>query len=54
MRTKTMKKQLMMTGVAGMMSLGCFATTYYLKPDGDDSAAGTSEATAFKTINKAI
>ncbi|MBR3222770.1 MAG: hypothetical protein IKF72_11155 [Kiritimatiellae bacterium] len=49
-----MKKQLMMTGVAGMMSLGCFATTYYLKPDGDDSAAGTSEATAFKTINKAI
>ena len=49
-----MKKLLVMTGAAGMMSLGCFATTYYLKPDGDDSAAGTSEATAFKTINKAV
>ena len=49
-----MKKRLIMTGMAGMVSLGCFATTYYLKPDGDDSAAGTSEATAFKTINKAV
>ena len=49
-----MKKLLIMTCAAGMMSLGCFATTYYLKPDGDDSAAGTSESAAFKTVNKAF
>lgn len=48
-----MKKLLMVTCAAGL-SLGCFATTYYLKPDGDDSADGTSEAAAFKTINKAV
>lgn len=28
------------------------ATTYYVKPDGDDSAAGTSWATALRTPNK--
>ena len=48
-----MKTLLMVTCAAGL-SFGCFATTYYLKPDGDDSAAGTSESAAFKTINKAI
>ena len=47
-------KRLLLVSAAGMMSLGCFATTYYLKPDGNDSADGTSEATAFKTINKAV
>ena len=36
------------------MSLGCFATTYYLKPDGNDSNDGKSESAAFKTINKAV
>ena len=48
-----MRRLLMVTCIAGM-SLGCFATTYYLKPNGDDSAAGTSEAAAFKTVNKAF
>ena len=47
-------KTLLLISVAGMMSLGCFATTYYLKPDGNDSNDGTSESAAFKTINKAI
>ena len=38
--------------VAGALSLGCLATTYYVKPDGSDSAAGTSWEKAFKTPNK--
>ena len=38
--------------VAGALSLGCLATTYYVKPDGSDSAAGTSWETAFATPNK--
>ena len=38
--------------VAGALSLGCLATTCYVKPDGSDSATGTSWATAFKTPNK--
>ena len=38
-----MRRLLMVTCIAGM-SLGCFATTYYLKPDGDDSAAGNHRA----------
>lgn len=29
-----------------------FAATYYVKPDGNDAAAGTSDATAWKTIAK--
>ena len=38
--------------VAGALSLGCLAATYYVKPDGSDSAAGTSWETALKTVNK--
>ncbi len=38
--------------VAGALSLGCLAATYYVKPDGNDSAAGTSWEKAFKTPNK--
>lgn len=38
--------------MAGALSLGCFATTYYVSPDGDDTAAGTSWATALKTPKK--
>ncbi len=30
------------------------AATYYLSPDGDDNNDGTSEMTAFKTVNKAF
>ena len=47
-----MKKLLIICAAAVIGS--AHATTYYLKPDGDDSAAGTSEATAFKTITKAV
>ena len=49
-----MVRSLLLTIAAGAMSLECLATTYYLKPDGDDSASGTSESAAFKTINKAV
>ena len=38
--------------VAGALSLGCLATTYYVKPDGSDSATGKSWETAFATPNK--
>ena len=38
--------------VAAGLSLGCLATTYYVKPDGSDSNDGTSWAKAFKTPNK--
>ena len=38
--------------VAGALSLGCLATTYYVKPDGSDSATGKSWETAFKTPTK--
>ena len=47
-------KKLLLISVSGMVSLGCFATTYYLKPDGNDSNDGKSESAAFKTINKAV
>ena len=38
--------------VAAGLSLGCLAATYYVKPDGSDSAAGTSWETAFATPTK--
>ncbi|MBQ3288126.1 MAG: hypothetical protein IJH50_01785 [Kiritimatiellae bacterium] len=47
-------KKLLVISAAVVMVGSTHATTYYLKPDGDDSAAGTSESAAFKTINKAI
>ena len=47
-------KKLLIIGAAAVMIGSAHATTYYLKPDGDDNAAGTSESAAFKTINKAV
>ena len=47
-----MKKLAIIGCVAGALSLGCRAATYYVKPDGNDSAAGTSWETALKTVNK--
>ena len=38
--------------VAGALSLGCLAATYYVKPDGSDSATGKSWETALKTPTK--
>ena len=45
-------KRMTILFVAAGLSLGCLAATYYVKPDGNDSAAGTSWATALKTVNK--
>ena len=45
-------KRMTMLFVAAGLSLGCLAATYYVKPDGNDSAAGTSWETALKTVNK--
>ncbi len=47
-----MKKRAIVGCVAGALSLGCLATTYYVKPDGSDSNDGKSWAKAFKTPNK--
>ena len=45
-------KRMTILFVAAGLSLGCLATTYYVKPDGSDSNDGTSWAKAFKTPNK--
>ena len=45
-------KRMTILFVAAGLSLGCLAATYYVKPDGNDSAAGTSWETALKTVNK--
>ena len=47
-----MKKRAIVGCVAGALSLGGLAATYYVKPDGSDSAAGTSWETALKTPTK--
>ena len=44
-------KRMTILFVAAGLSLGCLAATYYVKPDGNDSAAGTSWETALKTGN---
>ena len=45
-------KRMTMLFVAAGLSLGCLATTYYVKPDGSDSNDGKSWEKAFKTPNK--
>ncbi len=45
-------KRMTILFVAAGLSLGCLAATYYVKPDGNDSAAGTSWETAFATPTK--
>ncbi|MBR0505763.1 MAG: DUF5123 domain-containing protein [Kiritimatiellae bacterium] len=45
-------KRMTILFVAAGLSLGCRAATYYVKPDGNDSAAGTSWETALKTPTK--
>ena len=44
---------LLAVGIA-TVAFSVHARTYYLSPDGDDGNDGTSEAAAFKTINKAV
>ena len=39
--------------VATLLCHGAFATTYYIKPTGSDSASGTSTASAWKTLARA-
>ena len=38
--------------LVAILPFACVAATYYVKPDGNDSAAGTSWETALKTVNK--
>ncbi len=54
MLAPTHAKRLAMTGLLALgLGSSAFATTYYVSGTGNDSAAGTSTATAWRTLNRA-
>lgn len=51
----TMNRKRILMIVCALLTIGnASGTTYYVKPSGDDSAAGTNWVTAFQTISNAV
>ena len=51
----TMNRKRILMIVCALLTMGrASGATYYVKPGGDDSAAGTNWVTAFQTISNAV